>query len=420
VALDVERSPLLLESSMLRQARSRAPLCRIILSILIANLLACRKSPGAARFTPDTFRAEYLFVASSTTGRVSSLAINLANGALTGVPGSGILAGAMPPGFTAAGMLAADPSGRFLYVVNRYGCVLPTGANPGCVSAFAIDPASGMISPIAGSPFALTLPPSEVAGEPGSAAIDPSGKFLYVASDTQHAVVSAFAIDPASGALTQIEGSPLTSGVYSKDVAVDPLGFVYVVNAYAGLADSGGGTVAAFAIDPATGRLKTVSGSPFRTGQQNSSELVIDPSGKFVYVANTGSANIAGFSVNHDSGVLTAIAGSPFEAVTQPRAMAIDRSGKFLYVASETEGTSPLIAFSIDSETGALKPLAHSQYSVGVVPKASTLDPSGKFLYVGAGDSISAFSINPETGELTALIGTRTNQATGLAAVGIK
>jgi DNA-binding beta-propeller fold protein YncE len=89
--------------------------------------------------------------------------------------------------------------------------------------------------------------------------VHPSGKFLYVTNITSNNV-STYAIDPNSGVLTQITGSPFPAGTGADSVSIEPLGkFGYVANAYSS-------NISAYAIDPATGALNAVGGSPFATG----------------------------------------------------------------------------------------------------------------------------------------------------------
>jgi 6-phosphogluconolactonase (cycloisomerase 2 family) len=82
--------------------------------------------------------------------------------------------------------IAIDPSGRFLYV----GC-----HNSALINAFTIDPDSGALSPVPGSPFAAP-------GNPLFVLVDPSGQFLYAGTDSATAGVLGYTIDQTSGALT--------------------------------------------------------------------------------------------------------------------------------------------------------------------------------------------------------------------------
>jgi len=49
-------------------------------------------------------------------------------------------------------------------------------------------------------------------------------------------------------------------------------------------------------------------------------------------VANFGSDTVSGYTINPATGALTAIAGSPFAAGIEPIAIAVDPKGKFVYV----------------------------------------------------------------------------------------
>jgi len=112
--------------------------------------------------------------------------------------------------------LAAPLRAEFAHVANSLG----TG---GYVSAFRIDPTTGALTPIPGSPF----PAGSV---PISVAVDPLGKFAYVANELDN-TVSAYSIDSETGALARIPGSPFATGIYPLSVAVDPSGkFAYVSN----------------------------------------------------------------------------------------------------------------------------------------------------------------------------------------------
>jgi DNA-binding beta-propeller fold protein YncE len=81
---------------------------------------------------------------------------------------------------------------------------------------------------------------------------------------------------------------------------------------------------------------------------------------QFAYVGNqianlSGTAiisgSIYGYRINPTTGVLTPIAGSPFAAGSAPWSMAVDPSGRFAYVPNSGNNVS---GYTIDSTTGAL------------------------------------------------------------------
>src|SRR5262249_43506344 len=146
--------------------------------------------------------------------------------------------------------------------------------------------------------------------QPFSPAIDPSGKFLY-AVNLASSNVSAFTINPADGTLTSV-GPPvaLTNASLPFSLAVSASGrFVYVANRFdtnappppMGVAQDG--NVSGFAIDPATGALGEISGSPFANPSgKGSRAIAVDPLGRFVFVANEDLSNVSAYKVDFSSG----------------------------------------------------------------------------------------------------------------------
>jgi 6-phosphogluconolactonase len=87
-------------------------------------------------------------------------------------------------------------------------------------------------------------------------------------------------------------------------------------------------------------------------GNSTCAEVVVHPSGKFVYGSNRGHDSIAAFAIEPD-GKLKLI-GHQGEGVKTPRNFNIDPSGKWMIVANQ-DGNS-LVVFKIDQQTGALSP----------------------------------------------------------------
>ena len=57
--------------------------------------------------------------------------------------------------------------------------------------------------------------------------------------------------------------------------------------------------------------------------ESGSFSVAVAPSGRFAYVANGISNNVSGYTINPSTGALTAIAGSPFAAGLGPVSVAI-------------------------------------------------------------------------------------------------
>lgn len=79
-------------------------------------------------------------------------------------------------------------------------------------------------------------------------------------------------------------------------------------------------------IDASTGALSPVPGSPFATDTL-SVEVAVDPSGKFVYVANGDppANNISAFAIDPSTGALTPVPGSPFAVGPNPQSIVVSK-----------------------------------------------------------------------------------------------
>lgn len=324
------------------------------------------------------------------TGNVSAYTMDGTTGVLTPVPGSPFTTGLGPQGVT------VDPLGRFTYVANL---------QSNNVSAYTIDPATGALAEVFGSPF------SSGGIAPRTVAIDPSGQFAYVANVNSNNV-AAFTIDPASGALAPVPGSPFAAGTAPLGVVVHPAGqFVYVANCGSfACQGANAGSISAYAIDPTSGALTQIIGSPFAAGT-TSLWVTVDPSGQFAYATNLRSNNVSAYSVDPATGALSEMMGSPFSAGLDPVVVAVDPTGQFAYVSNcgnESLGclaSSPgnVSAYTIDATTGALSPVNGSPFAAGTTSVFVTVAPTGQFVYVANRDTndVSAFVIDAMTGALT-------------------
>ena len=222
-----------------------------------------------------------------------------------------------------------------------------------------------------------------------------------MASDGKHVYsggnyLLAYNSDPVTGSLTNTQ---TLYGAYIASMKVDPSGrFLYA----AGQSNQ----VFAYTIDAGNGLLTAIAGTPYTIGLSGSQDLVVDPTGKFVYVANAGNATVSGYSINQQTGALTALTGSPFSISGGVQAVVVDASGKFLYA-----GTSGQIqAYTIDSSTGALTAVSGSPFATGscciYFYGGMTSDPQGRYLFTANyNGTVSAFTIDGATGALTAATG---------------
>jgi len=308
--------------------------------------------------------------------------------AASGVPS---LVGSVAGPNSSEGILV-DKSASFLFV---------SDFQNGAVDAFTINPTSGALSTVAGSPFSAGPAPGA-----GGLAVDPSTKFLYV-TQMNSLAVAGFTIAPGTGVLAAIPGSPFPAGDTPIQAIEDPSGkFLYVSNLNDGL-----GAISAYTIDSTSGALTPITGSPFPT-QSNSpgpNRMAIGGGGKFLYVGMSGTVNanhtVSAFTIDPNTGALAQITGSPFPTGNDPQGIATDPTGKFLYTANSQDST--VSAFTIDGSSGTLTPVSGSPYATLAGPGALAIDPGGQFLYVGENSTtgIEAFTINATSGAITSMAG---------------
>ena len=144
-------------------------------------------------------------------------------------------------------------------------------------------------------------------------AVDGSGKFLYAGQGLPALPVYGFSIDQNNGALSPVAGSPFSLGV--AGVRTDFTGKFAV-----GLTGiTGDNHLYVFAIDATTGALTAVNNSPFATTMSTPLNLRIHPSSHlftaFGLDSNSAFAAIEGFTIDPTTGALTALAGSPFTSL---------------------------------------------------------------------------------------------------------
>ena len=316
---------------------------------------------------------------------IDGFTFDATSGALAEIPGAPYVA---PENLVS--VVTVDPSGQFVYAAG-YADVL----------AFGLNPSTGGLTLLGRIP--ARLGPFELAISKGAAAVTYVPEFAYVASSGAPIGggkngandISGYAISSSTGALTVLSGSPFGEGLFPESLATDLFGqFLYVANNCNGSTCAGAGTVSAYTIDPAAGSLTLAGGSPFLAGI-NPIQVAVDPSGRFVYVVNSGDNTISVYAVNSANLTLTPVAGSPFSVTlygTGVNAIAVDPSGLSLYVTVTCLGncvSGGLLEYSVQA-TGALQ--FFQSYSVAS-PQSITIDPAGGMVFVpgNTSNAVSGF-----------------------------
>jgi 6-phosphogluconolactonase len=319
------------------------------------------------------------------------LELDLGSGVLTS---KGVVAETPSPSF-----LALGPGRKFLYAVNEIDRF--EGKTTGSVSAFAIDPKTGGLTALNAQssggtgPCALTVDPTgscvlaanygggslevlpiDADGKLGtptsliqhkgssvnkgrqsaphahSIDLDPTGR-LAVAADLGLDKLMVYRLDPKAGTLTPNVPpyAELAPGSGPRHFAFHPDGrHAYVINELAS-------TVTVFDFDPSRGtfsELQTISTrKPGATTRGNSTaEILVHPSGRFVYGSNRGDNALAIFAVELTSGKLTAVGFQPTGGKT-PRNFGIDPTGQFVIAANQDSDT--VVVFRVDPQSGLLQ-----------------------------------------------------------------
>jgi 6-phosphogluconolactonase len=214
------------------------------------------------------------------------------------------------------------------------------------------------------------------------------------------AAVTVFNPAPDGGSSNISTFTITTGGVGPKAIIVDPTGkFAYVANEGCGL--SALGNVSMYTINPSTGILASV-GPPVFTNDEGGRSVTVDPSGKFAYVANWGEGDTAGsvsmYTINAMTGILMSIgtiqapcAPPPSPGSCSPVSVAVDPTDRFVYVANEG-GFAPT---SISTYT--INATTGALKFTGLIASGGravsiTIDPTGKFAYVADADFSNGFS----------------------------
>jgi len=87
-------------------------------------------------------------------------------------------------------------------------------------------------------------------------------------------------------------------------------------------------------------------------GSSTTAEVVVHPSGRFVYGSNRGHDSVAIFSVDPSTGRLTP-AGHELTGGKTPRNFNFDPSGRTMWAANQS--TDNIVVFRVDTETGQLR-----------------------------------------------------------------
>lgn len=244
--------------------------------------------------------------------------------------------------------LAIDPTGRYVVVSNHIGAslaVLPIAADGSLEPLVQLVKLDGPIGPHR---------IEQKQAKPHFNPFDPAGRFVVV---PDKGLDRTFSFRFENGRLTPARTPFVESreGAGPRHLAFHPDGrHAWVINEL----DS---TVTAYRYDANTGALtpiQVLSSLPDTyTGNSRASEIEVDRSGRFLYASNRGDDSIAVFAIDAATGRLRFLQAAPTQGKT-PRFMTSTPDGRFMYALNEDSDT--IVALAIDDASGALTPTGFS------------------------------------------------------------
>jgi 6-phosphogluconolactonase len=304
--------------------------------------------------------------------------------------------------------LAIDPTQKTLYAINEVASYGPD--KTGSVTAFAIDRATGALSP-------LNTVSSRGKG-PAHGSVHPSGQFVFVANYGSGTVavlplegdgslgeaIDVRQDDGPHGTARPEEGPPGNfsisdhEGPHAHMIASDPTGRFVIVN------DLGLDRTFVWKFDPASGKLTAndpafISAASAGAGPRH---FAFHPNGRIFYNLYEEASQLAVYDWNPVSAAATlkqkvttvpGYTGTNFasEIVVSPEA-------RFLYVGNRLHNTIGIFAIATDGQVR----WVGEEWTRGDYPRNMALDPSGNFMLVcnHRSDQVSVFRVDRASGRL--------------------
>jgi 6-phosphogluconolactonase len=187
--------------------------------------------------------------------------------------------------------------------------------------------------------------------------VDPTNRFaLAVDLGTDRIVIYRF--DASSGALTPHDPpyASVKAGSGPRHLAWHPNGrLAYVIQELTN-------EIIVFAWDSAQGTLtqvQTVATLPAGfAGTNTAAEIEVHPNGKYLYASNRGHDSIASYAIDAQTGRLKLLAHVSSQGKT-PRYFAFDPTGRWMIVSNQDSGD--LAVFEVDDKSGELRAQRNSQ-----------------------------------------------------------
>jgi len=346
-------------------------------------------APGGTK--PSTAVGIYVFAMDTRTGALQSVQVVKDNPPNEPLPNPS--------------WLALNPAQTNLYATSEVSSWRGT-ANTGGVTAFSVDATSGMLT---------RLNDQQSGGQiPAVVTPDPSGRFIVIGNYVGQPPDGTFAVLPIQGNgqlgpatdVYHVTGTgpdrSRQEAPHAHDVKFAPDGkFVFgpdlgTDRIWAWKGDLAGGKLVPVALpDPPYGQVAGGSGPRHMT---------FHPTGKWAYVIDEMVSSVTAFKYDAGRGTfiwLQTVSTLPprFSGSSSTAEIIMHPTGKWVY--GSNRGHNSIVVYAIDRDTGKLDPVEW-QSTQGEIPRGFNIDPSGTLLLAGNqnSDTIVPFHINQATGRL--------------------
>jgi hypothetical protein len=329
------------------------------------------KAPGYTGGGPTTKAIEVAF-ATVQPGNIVAFQIDPATGLLTGIPGSPIT------GFSSIGtsssIVLSPFNGRTLIALDHSLMKL---------HSYLVTPETGVVTEQSGSPFALTG--GGIAGPP---VFTNDGKHVYVLHGTTYEV---FSVDTLTGAVT-FTNSYSHTATSPGEMVISPVGNVAFISETIGAAG-----LKSFLIGTSSGILTQVSG--LSLGSAGTRHIAVNATGTRVSLVDAATGNQINATVDPVTGVLSTVANPATPAAAS--LVAFDPSGSFLYIVDPS--MAPTKIHGSKFQGGTYATIAGSPTGLNYVPVSMAFNKSGNLLYTDDNiGNMQGFAVDASTGVLSA------------------
>jgi 6-phosphogluconolactonase (cycloisomerase 2 family) len=391
----------------------------LLAAALIGVTLSCAKSSN-----PNATGTGLIWVTTEGDQQVRAFNLNISSGSV------GQVGGSQSTGVTPVAM-ALTPDGTALFIANNSDGTITSYpvSSDGSLGSSTMTQTSADCSLLPPPPCPGAPPPPACGQFPRALAIDPSGKFLFVADqgtfdqcdpsgNSARGLISTFSINGNTLTLSSVIQTQTVAditGTGPSAIVVAPTGnFLYVANEFSNTVQAysydSAGTVSLLNTYPAGSNPSALAFSRC-AGVTTGTTICPAADGNNLFVANSGSNNISIFvaciqaSTNCGAqgaapdGSLTPVATPTVGAGNGPVALIVQPVENFVYAVNSKGNTVSQYRYS--SVTGALTALTPASVNTGTNPFGGGATSDGSHVVVSNnnGSSMSVYTID-STGRL--------------------